>query len=343
MGVLGDNKEKEPKTGFFSKIMDIFGGGALGEKGKDNSNKTRAMKLKDLETRVMDVFEERLEVLTTDESLLFPAKFEIYMNTVDFNNLAGAYANASRDLTKKFCRRLKEKYAEIKRENPDFEFISHTSRWYFQFLPFDDGMVVNDKQEVQQGAIFAITEVFPPLHENESRSDSGAGVQTLPNVTPLPVQTIADGKTSLIVNLNINKDFYKDLIKVGENAFEIEFEGIIPPPTPPSFAQLKWIEGNNTKVLGMNQKDIKIAGNFDKAMDGGISVLNLKNNNILSPHIHIRYDESSGEFKIMPFGETKLNGIKLSLKEWHNLPKKNAKILMGSGFSLVQMDFDGLV
>lgn len=340
MRVLGDNNEKEAKTGFLSKLMGVFNG-VLCEKGKKNSKRTRTMKLKDLEARVMDVFEERLDILTTDESLLFPAKFEIYMNTVDFNNLAGAYINASRDLAKKFCRRLKEKYAEIKRENPDFEFISHTSRWYFQFLPFDEGMVVNDKQEVQQGAIFAITEVFTPLHENESRSDSGFDVQTMSNVSP--VQTFANGKTSVIVNLNINKDFYKGLIKLGENAFEIPFEGITPPPPPQIFAQLKCSNGKETKIADMNQSDIKIAGNINKVLDGGIPVLPLNNDNILSPHAHIRYDESSGEFKIMAFGDTKLNGRNLPLKEWCNLPKKNAKILMGSGFNVVQMEFDGLV
>lgn len=350
MGILGDNKEKESKPGFFCRLFEKFLGGD--NNGSSNPN---AMKLKDLEKIVMNIFEDRMDVLTTDESLLFPAKFEIYMHPVDFDNLAGAYGNASRDLAKKFCRRLKAKYEEIKKENPEFEFISHTSRWYFQFVPItdavSDGEKVKEKQEVPQGTVFAITEVFPPLHENESNKESErVRVQTI-NVKP--VQTMTDIKGSRIVKYEVNREFYKNLIKLDENTFEIPFEGIDIPVNGGSKGDKGGKEKENGKILAklewdgscaeITNKDFKISGRADKSMDGGIPVLSLNNDNIQSPHVHIRYDESANEFKIMAFAETKVNGINMPIKEWRNLPKKNAKVLMGSGFNVVQMKFDGLV
>ncbi len=353
MGILGDNNEKELKTGFFSNLIKKIKYWFIGENESNSSPNSRTMTRKNLEDLVINVFNDRMDLLTTDISLLFHAKFEIYMHKNDYDKLQGAYGPTSTDLAEKFHKIICKKCRELKKENSEFEYIPHTSRWYFQFLPFHENDIDNGVEIVPQGTILAKTEVYTPPRGNEKTNN--VNVIETQKVSNIPIVTHQNKNQSVVLNISFDENNYKNLIVLETNTFEVPFKEVIiddegvnittPPPTKGNnpLAQLKWSDAKEVKQANITQKDIKIAGSIDKVMDGGIPVLSLNNDNIQSPHVHIRYDESTGEFKIMAFAETKLNSRSLPIKEWCNLPKKNTKILMGSGFNVVQIEFEGLV
>lgn len=353
MGILGDNNEKELKTGFFSNLIKKIKYWFIGENESNSSPNSRTMTRKNLEDLVINVFNDRMDLLTTDISLLFHAKFEIYMHKNDYDKLQGAYGPTSTDLAEKFHKIICKKCRELKKENSEFEYIPHTSRWYFQFLPFHENDIDNGVEIVPQGTILAKTEVYTPPRGNEKTNN--VNVIETQKVSNIPIVTHQNKNQSVVLNISFDENNYKNLIVLETNTFEVPFKEVIiddegenittPPPTKGNnpLAQLKWSDAKGVKQANITQKDIKIAGSIDKVMDGGIPVLPLNNDNIQSPHVHIRYDESTGEFKIMAFAETKLNSRSLPIKEWCNLPKKNTKILMGSGFNVVQIEFEGLV
>lgn len=355
MGILGDNNEKEPKTGFFSNLIKKIKYWFIGENESNSSPNSRTMTRENLEDLVVNVFKNRMEQLTTRRSLLFHAKLEIYMHKNDYDNLQGSFGPTATDLSEIFHEIICDKCIEIKEKNKSFKYTPHTSSWYFQFLPFHENDIDNGVEIVPQGTILAKTEVYTPARGNKKTHNININVIETQKVSDIPIVTHQNKNQSVVIDVSFDENNYKNLIVLDRNTFEVPFKEVIiddegenittPPPTKGNnpLAQLKWSDAKGVKQANITQKDIKIAGSIDKVMDGGIPVLPLNNDNIQSPHVHIRYDESTGEFKIMAFAETKLNSRSLPIKEWCNLPKKNTKILMGSGFNVVQIEFEGLV
>ena len=199
----------------FKKIKE----GLLGTDGTGGgSGQQGVITAQELVDQAFEHFKMRLQDSSTDMSLLFPTSFVIYLNPEDYAIRKQEFPRRAPDIKKKCLIEVRKRISD----NPEWhDYIPHSKYWKIQFVEFKPECVINTSDgnaqfSVEKGHVMIVSDLYAnDLGESigDSASSGGRVVTTVHNMR---------GTTSL-QNLAINPDAFKDVTRLGENSFRLEF------------------------------------------------------------------------------------------------------------------------
>lgn len=256
---------------------------------------------------------------TTEDQLLFPASFTIFMAASDFENRKSGFPFTVKELVNRFnreiLRRKKSKY-------PEYE--AHSKFWFFKFCVFPEGgqVVLGGKvhDSLAEGKILVRSQLVPEEEIKKLDLPPSAGgkrvvttiVNDVPVFRPDAVNTQAlKGVTTKPGYVYIVE--FANFEKLSANAFS---EPIKSTPRA-SLGTLEvlgdhgfLVDGREVFSVEIAAPDLYISGKNDAASINGIPVLRLNTDEVVSTHI-LLHSEPSGVYKVKANGPARAGGIRL--------------------------------
>lgn len=317
----------------FSAFMDRW---ILGDKSQGHSPKSERQRLLDNIYTNFDLTQKRY---TTDESLLFPSCFYVFLKEEDYRFHHQAFKNTAQDVMKKIVRRVKRI-----REDRYPDYIPHSRHFVFTFIRMNDGDKLDEKMlrllsdaeeqtdngtENKDGEIRIFSELYAPADKNRHEDDSH------------PVaMTVHTKETVSFKELDINMATLHNLEVRGDNHFRFRFsldgEGDSPSAGRKPVATLRvenghfLVDGDTCRTYEMCTDELLVSGRVSAPDTQGQEVVNIDSDNVLSPHLIIRR-KPQGTFEIKAKADTFINEVEIEtlLDTWEALPNNSVILLNG--------------
>lgn len=307
----------ETKSNFWQRIgiQDWF----LTDENKSSDQKAPQLTPETIYSFIVDKFKESIRELSFADRIVFYHEFIITFNAEDYrefiDNKQGILGLIVQETVKKFYAILREHRQAGKNVEPS------GSKWVFRLVSHPD---------YARGDKGFIGKLLP---DNNQKSENL-------RVTFIPRQT------GIAQTFDINNDILKGFTYYSEGYMEIPYD-----------AQLEYVDGNTTPskdqaVLGrleaiipdkqfsgkkieflIKTEDSIVSGNDDEREDSNIFKIASEWAN--SPHLHIRYNRTDGNFYLASFGElTTLNEVlvqrsEINSPQWVALPLNSRMLLNG--------------
>lgn len=300
---------------------------------------------------LMRHFKETARRLTTDYNLLYHTSFTIYLKARNYQEISDSLpfvaSGAERMLVEEINRRAKD--------YPGYR--PHSELWQFQLVEIPDDAEIEgvSAEEMEQSVVIEIqSELFPPTEERTQASSSRI-VSTVQGVNSLRairncinpeilgrLHLIERDRIQLALTLdptrreiNAQKGFSQSIGQT--NAGQDPYQQPAPGQKPVYFATLEAQDGSFLEQTGnkqihtvaMTANELHISGR--SAMPGatGVEVVRVDSDRIMTPHVKIRREASTGTFSISAIGSTTVNQrtMTCSPEHWVTLSKKSIIIL----------------
>ncbi len=310
--------------GFLSNLSDKIKDlerGLLGNNTTSKGVNKKPLTRRELLNGIYRHFELRLEDECTDEGLLFPTSFLIFLSHEDYLQRSDTFAPTVKELVNKFNKTI------LNLKSTKYQsYIPHAQFWQFQFceLPSKPGYGKSSDrfEEDTQDRIVVSSKIYPEKDLTE--------IDVFFNEQKERVVTTGFSKDSLNVsNLAINLESLKGIDIRAKDYFRINFNdlrkgnSISDENSKPSSVHLIPlaklliltsrdyfidITGQQNTNYVISTKEIYISGKNDSFNIGDVPVLRLNHDNVFNKHCHIRYDMLKKVFLLSAIGETAVEG-----------------------------------
>ena len=303
---------------------------------------------KNLVEKVFAEFKRQLEQETTDLQLLFPASFTIYLSATDFDKRKSGFPFTVKELVNRFNREIRRRM-----RSGHSDYVAHSQFWYFKFNCFQEGglVVVDGKslESLAEGDVLIQCDLVPNQDVKMPPKDpSGRRV----------VSTIVD-KAPVVQTTAINLQAVKGVTAKPGYTYIVEFANFedltsevfseAPAPArkkeaPKTYGRLEVLDGPAFIVDGrevsefeVTVPDLYLSGVNDTSVIGGIPVLRVNSDEVVSTHVHLHAD-APGVFKVRANGPVWACGIHLdaSSKESADL-RPGDQLIIGDGIVVIQV------
>jgi len=306
----------DTKLNFWQRIgiQDWF----LTDENKADNMKAIQLTPETIYSFIVDKFKESIKELSFADRVVFYHEFIITFNAEDYrafiDNKQGIFGLIVQESVKKFYQILKEYRQAGKTVEPS------GSKWVFR-------LVSPDYSRGDKGFIGKL------LPDNNQKSENL-------RVTFIPRQT------GIAQTFDVNNDILKGFTYYSDGYMEIPYEAQLeytdgdakPKSQQATLARLETIipdkqfSGKKIEFL-IRSEDTIVSGNEEQREDSNIFKIATEWAN--SPHLHIRYNKSDGNFYLASFGElTTLNEVLVQRSEinspnWVLLPLNSRMLLNG--------------
>ncbi|MDR0893821.1 MAG: hypothetical protein LBN06_00745 [Prevotellaceae bacterium] len=267
----------------------------------------------ELLNQIKQHFEKRFKEETTDEGMLFPTSFTLYMNPNDYARREQAFAHVTQGAVQKLQRFIREKKAEYP------PYIPHAKYWRFQFLQVDPEDLIaelgDDTSMITEGVVVIASDLY-------SRDLSAQNIGNEANV-----RATIKPKGSDMMEFNINLAAFAKVDMRTKNLFQVKmtdhFNDTQELPQPFDAAReveertiatltctgAEFVSGDRTgNRYAMVDNLINISGRNDKRS----AVARINRDDIIASHAQIRYLPAEKRFEIAAFGDTRLNTSRIA-------------------------------
>ena len=272
----------------------------------------------ELVNAIFNHFVQRFEEQTTDESMLFPTNFLIYINQADYNRFSEAQRHVVFDAVAKFHRYIRQKRESYPRYKP------HSPHWRFQFVPIVKGNLIDGIDESQMTEpISVITSIYPP----KEKGASGGGVQAA--VGEHMVSTVHNSKNSRTMdNWAINTDDLLGVNIVDKDCFTVMFndfadlvDGDVKSDAEATAAKQYTrakihiyngkflVNSRPCEAINMISDRLQVSGPGGRDTSGGIMVVRIDNPNVMNDQLMFRYDAVHKRLFMSAIGSVKINEV----------------------------------
>jgi len=313
-----------------------------------DTHKNKAMLTREsLELQIHSYFKQTMDLRSDHKHLVFDTDFTIYLNSKDYKHCGKGGFTLTVDGAMDYIEKTIEEELEKGKKSGkylDFQYPSNYCR--FRFIDFNpnecqtleiDDEVIND---IPLGKIYCTSEPYPKHSDKalpeENSSDEpqtiiGSPLMTTKNYSVNPRLTpnvYRKGDATYIVYWSKGKQYYsKTASSKRENALPKEKVLAVLKASHGKFI----INGRERTTYEMTSDFIYVSGKNSSDLLEGVPVAKMNSEDILNPHLAIRYDSESKTFLISAIGKVKMAGINLPLKDWVSLPHKVRILLDQSG------------
>jgi hypothetical protein len=279
-----------------------------------------------LVNKVFEVYKKRFKEETVEQEMLFPTCFRIYLHSDDFKARKDAFPVVARAMANKFNefnRSEMHKYRENTPKSPI---------WLFQFIEFQDGIIVNDIERIERGDVYTISTLFSQnFSKNKDNISNERGVA----MTKIPKKS-----TNPKDMYNFNVDAFLSMEMLDDNKFWFDiknnYEYITSTPNGNQtqvydIGALAYLLCDKNFVSGTKYNImtnyIYISGKDDSRAGNEYAKVNYP---LPDSIVQIKHD--SGKFFLAAFGKVRLNGSLVKESKggglyWEEL-YNNSKILI---------------
>jgi len=288
--------------------------------GFGTRNETAGMTRGVLVELIYKEFIRQLESETTEDQLLFPASFNIYLSSADFEKRKSGFPFTVKELVNRFNKEIRRRK---RAKYPDY--VAHSQFWFFKFCAFPEGglVVVEGRahESLPDGKILIQCQLIPEKEIKDLNlpvSASGKRVVTTV-VNPAPVANTSAINPQAIKGVTAKPGYayvveFADFEDVSDDAFT---EPVKPVPNGP-LGKLEVLDGPGFLIDGREvievdipSREVYISGKNDASAIAGVPVLRLNTDEVASTHVMIRC-EPSGMFKVKANGPAIAGGIRLN-------------------------------
>ena len=326
--------------GIFDFLTKAAGFGAPEEAG--------GLSRKNLVEKVFAEFKRQLELETTELQLLFPASFTIYLSAADFDKRKSGFPFTVKELVNRFNREIRRRM-----RSGHSDYVAHSQFWYFKFNCFPEGglVVVDGKsmESLAEGDVLIQCDLVPnqdvkmPPKDPSGRRvvstivDKGPVIQTTAiNLQAVKGVTAKPGYTYIVEFANfedLTSEEFSEAPAVARKKEMPRSYGRLEVLDGPSFI----VDGHEVSEYEVTVPDLYLSGVNDASVIGGIPVLRIGSDEVVSTHIHLHAD-SPGVFKVRANGPVWAGGIHLdaSTRESADL-RPGDQIIIGDGIVVIQL------
>lgn len=297
--------------------------------------------------KIFAEFKRQLEEETTEFQLLFPASFTVYLSAADFDKRKSGFPFTVKELVNRFNKEIRRRM-----RTGHGDYVAHSQFWYFKFNCFPEGgLVVVDGKTVESlpdGQVLIQCQLVPdqdvklPPKDPSGRRVVSTVVNDRPVVptTAINLQavkgvTAKPGYTYLVEFAN-----FEDLTS---EAFT-EASPVQKKELPASYGRLEvldgpafLVDGREVSAFTVTVPDLYLSGKNDSAVIGGIPVLRLNTDEVVSTHVHLHAD-TPGTFRVRANGPVWACGIHLDAasKESADI-RPGDQLIIGDGIVVLQV------
>lgn len=311
---------------------------------------------------LLDHFRTTAKKLSTKYNYLYHTSFTIYIKASNYDEMSDSLPFLAGGAEKMLIEEIKKHVGKnIGSYHP------HSKYWQFQLvqIPSDAEIDGVAEEEMQQGALIQIQSTLFPPEDAGSEPSQGNNriVTTVHGVNSLRAIRNCINPEILSKLYLIEKDRIKLSLNLdGSDSAPAGFSRGVATPPPPApgqsgrggtsanarqqqqqqqrpvyFATLEAQDGeflngagnNVIHTVAMTADELHIVGRSAMRGEAGIEVVRVNSDRILTPHVKIRRNPSTGDFQLCAIGTTKLNQRTLIADptKWIALSKKSTIIL----------------
>lgn len=317
-------------------------------------------------------FRESVAQLSTKYNLLYNTSFTIYLKADNFTSIQQALpflADGAEQML------VEKSRAEIEKRHLS-KYQPHSRYWQFQLVEIPEDALIGDvnMDDIGSEALIQISsELFPPTDEDKAGgSGDGRVVQTIHGVSSLKaikncinpeiltkLDLIEQNRIRLILDL-----YPERKATPGQQPNQQVNPGPAPRPnayqgqqqsrqagqarqTAPAYLAtlvaedgcfLEGMTDRQLHTMAITSDEVHVCGRSAGTAAPGVQVFRVSSDRVMTPHIKIRRDPSTGRFQITALGPTKLAQIPLTEgpEAWRSLPANSVIMLNGE----VQLRFN---
>lgn len=294
---------------------------------------------------IVYAFEESIEQMSTERTLMFHTAYVVYVPHCNFRDLHLAFGVATQEAVERFNEILVEKL----KKNKNLRMKPICDSWSFDIIslkekcsdmPDEDNPDSKVTYEDLEENFVAVRSSFVPTElYNFTALDENAEVKanrSKPNSNFEKIQRLSIGA---IIGLKPSGTGY---------SYPINIEGVPVAPVNTTLnnnevlATLKSCDGisfldahkNKYSIFDIRLTDMFFGGSSASPMYQGKPMVALDSETIQSPHFEIRKD-TDGSFYIRPIGDVEVNQIPATRNKWTRLSDKNTTIKINGNIEFV--------
>lgn len=300
----------------FQRISDSFNTRG----GKKDRPVPEGLTRRVLVERIFDEFIQQMQEEESEYQLLFPASFTIYLSPSDFERRKSGFPFTVKELVNRFN-------AEIRRKMSagHSDYIGHSQFWYFKFNSFPEEATLivgeNEISSLPPGEVLILCDLVPEDGEPVKSPTGGRVVKTVVDKNPVIPAGAINRKAVTGVTPKpgyiyiVGFENFEDL--ANETTFSEESAKPKAQEKPASFGRLSVrlgppfvVDGRKVTEYEVTVPELYISGIHDASSIGGIQVLHLATDEVVSTHIHLTA-LAPGHFKVQAKGPAWVSGIQL--------------------------------
>ena len=273
---------------------------------------------------MIELFSQQLHYRSVRKTMIFPMTFILYVHPSDYENLKESFPIFFPEVVDGFyevIRKSREKHPVIG---------AHATEWNAYILPCLTENVVLDEKEVkvQKGELLIICSLFDVI---EKKSEGSGPVKGL---------SLRINGSVYMNDINIDQEHFAGVEIMGEGHFRIPWknpekfsssgsttadDSLVSIVSNQVLAVLTCTLSGGTRFsYEMRDKVCRISGTNDKRNDA--SVFKIPSDIMGTPHVEIRYSDSTDRFEMAAYLPTKVDDILLplsKLEDMHWCPLRN--------------------
>ena len=326
------------------RIIDL-----LSKAGFGTREEAGGLSRKLLVEKVFAEFKRQLEEETTDFQLLFPSSFTIYLSATDFEKRKSGFPFTVKELVNRFNREIRRRM-----RSGYSDYVAHSQFWFFKFNCFPEGgLVVVDGKTVEslsEGEVLIQCQLLPDQEVKMPAKDPSGKrvVSTVVDSGPVVPATAINMQAIKGITAKPGFTYVVEFANFEDLTTE-EFTESAPAPkkkeTPSSFGRLVILDGPSFLVNGrevnefeVTVPDLYLSGVNDTSIIGGIPVLRLNSDEVVSTHVHL-HAVSPGVFRVRANGPVWACGVHLDASSSETAEVRSGnQLILGDGTAVIQIN-----
>ena len=324
------------------RIIDV-----LSKAGFGSHEEAGEVTRKALVEKIFTEFKRHLEEETTEFQLLFPASYTVYLSAADFEKRKSGFPFTVKELVNRFNREIRRRM-----RSGHADYVAHSQFWFFKFNCFPEGgLVVVDGKTVEslpEGKILVQCQLVPDKDVSlPARDPSGRRmVSTVVDDRPIAPTTAINPQA---VKGITTKPGYTYVVEFAnfEDLTSEEFTEVAPAKKKEvleSYGRLVVIDGPSFLVEGravseyeVTVPDLYLCGKNDTSPIGGIPVLRMDSDEVVSTHVLLHAD-APGVFRVRANGPVWACGIHLDATSRESAEIRSGnQLILGDGIAVIQV------
>lgn len=321
---------------FISKLVSCLVPTQSDAAPQSASEAGRLLSRQDVLDALLKQFKEQLSLETTKVSMLFHTSFIIYLNQSDYDRISPAFQITVNDAVTIFLREIEKRLSDY----PDYR--PHAKYWVFQLVGIPEGSAIDGvpDEDLESGMVIIRSSIYA-TDDYSSTTDSGGGriVTTMHTVNSMKAMPSAMNLAALPGLIQLDKDKYRIRFDPkGILGFDTDNSVPLPEERPAANRKSARITADDGQFIlnGRTFTSYQMSGNMlrisgrNEITQPNVETLCIDSDEILNPHVIIKYDSSTGMYQMNAFGPTKLNEITVNtgmFDNWTTLPNNSVIML----------------
>ena len=327
----------------FQRINDSFKT-TDGKKSRSVSGGLTRSALADL---IFDEFKQKMAEETSEFQLLFPASFTIYLSPSDFEQRKSGFPFTVKELVNRFNREIRKQMAA-----GHSDYIAHSKYWFFKFNCFpEEASLFLDGREITSlppGEVLIQSDLVPEGEDSVSKSPAGGRVvKTVVDNNPVIPTGAINNKAVMGVTAKPGYTYivgFENFEDLTNETFSEESAKPKAPEKPASFGRLSvrlgppfLVDGRRVTDFEVTVPELYISGIHDATSIGGIHVLHLATDEVVSTHVLLTA-LAPGHFQVKAKGLVWASGVQLDASsEGTAEVRSGGQLILGDGLVVIDI------